>query len=512
MLEYLRNNLKATGSGVAKLSSFVRRTMIMFGLGIAVLLGMVATSLWLVQANNKYSQETAELRRLRASILDVLTTIQDAETGQRGYLLTSDERYLVPYREALKALGDIKLQLVERIGSRPEYVADLPKLQSNLDAKMAEMGRAVQLMTDNRAAEAIELVRSDTGLTYMREIRDTLTRYQETTDNRLRIIVADQLSAAENLRWVTICGAIAVLAVLGGALALIGKYIQELMRSREEVDELNKGLEERVDERTRDLVRANQEIQKFAYIVTHDLRAPLVNIMGFLSEFDTSLKPVQAFVLADGKPLSENEVREAKLAVEEDLPEAMRFIRSSTRKMDQLINAILKISRDGRRKLQAEKVDLKDLLITAGASVQHQVSAVDGRIDLDVQSFTIISDRISLDQILGNLFDNAVKYQMPGRPLELTARILPQGRGIVRVDVSDNGRGIAADDLERIFELFRRAGEQDQQGEGIGLAHVRSLIRNLGGDITVASELGKGSTFHLTLPTDLRKITRGNDV
>jgi signal transduction histidine kinase len=117
-----------------------------------------------------------------------------------------------------------------------------------------------------------------------------------------------------------------------------------------------------------------------------------------------------------------------------------------------------------------------------------------------------------LNQILGNLFDNAVKYQMPGRPLNITARILPQGRGVVRVDVSDNGRGIAEDDYERIFELFRRAGEQDQQGEGIGLAHVRSLIRNLGGDITVVSELGKGSTFHLTLPTDLRKITRGSDI
>ncbi|MBN7803999.1 CHASE3 domain-containing protein [Agrobacterium rosae] len=484
----------------------------MFGLGVALLIGMVATSLWLVQANNKYSQETAELRRIRASILDVLTTIQDAETGQRGYLLTSDERYLAPYQEALKTLGDIRQRLAERIGNRPEYIADLPKLQSNLDAKMAEIGRAVQLMNDNRTTEAIDLVRSDTGLTYMREIRDTLTHYQETTDNRLRIIVADQLSAAENLLWVTICGAVAILGVLGGALALIAKYIRELTRSREEVDELNRGLEERVDERTRDLVRANQEIQKFAYIVTHDLRAPLVNIMGFLSEFDTSLKPVQAFVLADGKTLSENEVREARLAVEEDLPEAMRFIRSSTRKMDQLINAILKISRDGRRKLQAEKVDLKDILTTASASVQHQVTAVDGKIDIDIQNFTVITDRISLDQILGNLFDNAVKYQMPGRPLELTARILPQGRGIVRIDVSDNGRGIAEDDLERVFELFRRAGEQDQQGEGIGLAHVRSLIRNLGGDITVASELGKGSTFHLTLPTDLRKITRGNDI
>ena len=73
----------------------------MFGLGVALLIGMVATSLWLVQANNKYSQETADLRRLRASIVDVLTTVQDAETGQRGFLLTGDDRYLAPYQEAL---------------------------------------------------------------------------------------------------------------------------------------------------------------------------------------------------------------------------------------------------------------------------------------------------------------------------------------------------------------------------------------------------------------------------
>ena len=484
----------------------------MLGLGVALLLGMVATSLWLVQVNNKYSQETADLRRLRASILDVLTTVQDAETGQRGYLLTGDAQYLAPYQDALETLGKKRALLAERVGDRAEYAPDLQKLQSTLDSKFAEMNKTVALAKEGRTQEAVDLVRGDTGLVYMHDIRETLDVYQQRTDDRLRIIVAEQLSAAENLRWVTILGSIAIIGVVGGALWLITKYIRELMRSREEVDELNRGLEERVNERTRDLIRANQEIQRFAYIVTHDLRAPLVNIMGFLSEFDASLKPVQAFVLADGKAIPEQQIKDARIAVEEDLPEAMGFIRSSTRKMDQLINAILKISRDGRRKLQAEKVDIKDLLVTAGASVQHQVSATNGAIDVDVQSFTVISDRISLDQILGNLFDNAVKYQMPGRPLQLSARILPQGRGLVRVDISDNGRGIDEDDHERIFELFRRAGQQDQQGEGIGLAHVRSLIRNLGGDITVASELGKGSTFQLTLPTDLRKITRGNDI
>lgn len=484
----------------------------MLGLGIALLIGMVGASLWLVQKNDSYSHEIVDLRRTRAAILDLLTTIQDAETGQRGYLLTRREEYLAPYSDAAETLADKRARLVAAIQDKPAYAAKLPGLQAALIAKLNEIGRTIDLVNAGRTDEAIDIVRADSGLVYMREIRQTLDYFQDITDDRLRTIVSEQLNAAYNLRWVTVGGAIAIVAVVGGALFLIAKYVSELMRSREEVDSLNRGLEERVNERTRDLIRANQEIQRFAYIVTHDLRAPLVNIMGFLSEFEASLKPIERYVLANGATLQDTEIKEARLAVEEDLPEAIGFIRSSTRKMDQLINAILKISRDGRRKLQAEKVDLKELLATAAASVQHQVSAVDGEIDVDVQPFTVISDRISLDQILGNLFDNAVKYQMKGRPLQLSARILPQGRGLVRVDICDNGRGIAEDDLERVFELFRRAGDQDQQGEGIGLAHVRSLIRNLGGDITVTSELGKGSTFQLTLPTDLRKITRGNEI
>ncbi len=484
----------------------------MLGLGIALLIGMVGASLWLVQKNDSYSHEIVDLRRTRAAILDLLTTIQDAETGQRGYLLTRREEYLAPYSDAAETLADKRARLVAAIQDKPAYAAKLPGLQAALIAKLNEIGRTIDLVNAGRTDEAIDIVRADSGLIYMREIRQTLDYFQDITDDRLRTIVSEQLNAAYNLRWVTVGGAIAIVAVVGGALFLIAKYVGELMRSREEVDSLNRGLEERVNERTRDLIRANQEIQRFAYIVTHDLRAPLVNIMGFLSEFEASLKPIERYVLANGATLQDSEIKEARLAVEEDLPEAIGFIRSSTRKMDQLINAILKISRDGRRKLQAEKVDLKELLATAAASVQHQVSAVDGEIDVNVQPFTVISDRISLDQILGNLFDNAVKYQMKGRPLQLSARILPQGRGLVRVDICDNGRGIAEDDLERVFELFRRAGDQDQQGEGIGLAHVRSLIRNLGGDITVTSELGKGSTFQLTLPTDLRKITRGNEI
>ena len=75
---------------------------------------------------------------------------------------------------------------------------------------------------------------------------------------------------------------------------------------------------------------------------------------------------------------------------------------------------------------------------------------------------------------------------------------------MVLIDVKDNGRGIDEKDHERIFELFRRAGRQDQKGEGVGLSHVRALVRRMGGDIKVTSSLNKGAVFHIALPVYLR--------
>ena len=483
----------------------------MLAVGVAILIGMVSTSLWLVQVNNRYSQETAELRRVRAAILDVLTTMQDVETGQRGYLLTNNREYLGPYEEALQGLPQRQARLLDLLKGEERYKQSLAGLKQAIDAKLSETRETIDLQRAGRITEAAEVVRNNDGKRFMNEIRSVLSDLQSDTDDRLRVIVADQLGAANTLRWVTIGGAVAILIVVGGSILLVFTYIRALNRSRDDVDELNRHLEERVEERTRDLRRANQEIQRFAYIVTHDLRAPLVNIMGFLSEFDTSLKPVTNYVLADGKTLTQDVIREARLAVEEDIPEAIGFIRSSTRKMDQLINAILKISRDGQRKLQPEKVDIETLLSSLSETVRHQITANGGEIHVDTPKLTVVTDRISLDQILGNLLDNAVKYQMPGRPLRLTARAYPAGRGAISIEIGDNGRGIGEQDLERVFELFRRAGEQDQPGEGIGLAHVRSLIRNLGGDIRVESRLGEGSTFILLLPSDLRRVTKEGD-
>ena len=171
-----------------------------------------------------------------------------------------------------------------------------------------------------------------------------------------------------------------------------------------------------------------------------------------------------------------------------DLPEAIGFIRSSTGKMDNLINAILKLSREGRRALQPEPVDLGEIIKTSAAAIQHQLSEAGGKIDLDLRCPRSSHDRLSLEQIFGNLLDNAVKYRSKDRPLRIDVRPRHAPTIASSIEIADNGRGIAESDLERVFELFRRAGAQDQPGEGVGLAYVQPLVRNLGGEISVTSD------------------------
>lgn len=272
---------------------------------------------------------------------------------------------------------------------------------------------------------------------------------------------------------------------------------EQALRTEEETRRLAAMLAARVSE----LDAANEEIQRFAYIVSHDLRAPLVNIMGFTSELENAHEEIKSFYarVSDGHPGLITP--DARAAIETDLAESIGFIRSSTVKMDKLINAILKLSREGRRVLVPEPISMNQLLEAQRRSLAHQLQEREAELILENVP-DVTSDRLAVEQIFGNLFDNAVKYLDPRRP----GRVVVRGRDLgqaVQYEVEDNGRGIDEKDFERIFDLFRRSGTQDQQGEGIGLAHVRALVRRLGGTITVTSRLGKGSTFTVTLPRSI---------
>jgi signal transduction histidine kinase len=492
-------------------SAFIWTTTLLLAIGLASLVAIVGVTWWLVERSEVYAHDVLESRDVRAAAVAVRNALQNMETGQRGFLLTGEEAYLEPYAAGLDEMAAALPQLASLVGTYlPGENESLAELQAAIASKQAELAETIELSRAGNAAAALAIVAGDAGKAAMDRSRALLADIVGTADARLADNVASQRSNTQSLRWVVILGGAVILLVGGGSVWIAVKYTRELAEARSELEVLNTALEERVDERTQELLRANEEIQRFAYIVTHDLRAPLVNIMGFTSELDQTMKTVQAYVLADGAPLSEQQVRDARLAAEEDLPEAIGFIRSSTRKMDGLINAILKISRDGRRPLKPEPLALVDMLQATADSIHHQVAETGGAITVGGDPVEIVGDRLSMEQVFGNLLDNAVKYRAPDRPIEIgvTVRRLPGAR--IRVDVADNGRGIARHDHQRVFDLFRRSGTQDRPGEGIGLAHVRSLLRNVGGEISVASELGVGTTFTVTFPADVRTVVRSN--
>src|SRR5690606_3427248 len=152
----------------------------------------------------------------------------------------------------------------------PQYASRLPELDHLIALKEEELNHTLELAGDGKATEAIAIVRAGAGQRAMDGIRKLLSAFMVESELDLQKATDDQSSATATLQRVTIIGAVALVMVLGGAIFIIFQHIRDLSTARSEVELLNTNLEERVNERTEDLIRANQEIQRFAYIVTHD--------------------------------------------------------------------------------------------------------------------------------------------------------------------------------------------------------------------------------------------------
>ena len=483
-----------------------------------IMLGIVASSAWLSINNEAHLGDAAATQEQRARTVDLLQTVTMAETGQRGYLLTGKDRYLEPFLHALARVPGMLAWLGSAMGADPTF----PPLKAAVEEKMAELGQTVSLTRAGKRDEALAIVESDRGQALMENIRDISVRL---TARQRQALVEDLAASLLGARALVIVDTIAlVLLTLLTVFVTsnVNRSVVNLRRTRAALQLSNAALGEAnaslqagsdrlelaVRERTAELTLANEEIQRFAYIVSHDLRAPLLNIIGFTSELETATATLNGFVHRQAAEAGTLVPPDVRAASEEDLPEAIRFIQTSTAKMDRLINAILRLSREGRRMLAPERLDMPALITAAADTVRHQAAVAEAEITVG-EVPEIVSDRIAIDQIFSNLIDNALKYLVHGRP----GRIEVSGcleAGMVAISVRDNGRGIAPRDLERVFELFRRAGAQDRPGEGIGLAHVKALVRRLGGTIECQSRLAEGSVFTVRLPLVLSH--GGNDL
>ncbi len=443
----------------------------------------------------------------------VLALVRRMESGQRGYLLTGDRDFLVIYDESTPLVGQALSELRGDIVKTGEGRTLWSRLEPLVNAKQQELADSIRLFDNGDRGSAIALVRGETGLRAMENIRDVIQEIKDHEKIKLDAFYADARRQEWLLLGVNILAVVLIIIVALISILIVRRANRAMEKAQAVLRDANNELEANVTARTTELRAANEEIQKFAYIVSHDLRSPLVNIMGFTSELETlkgelfqKLTELRSERKSAGAPSSPGALVPEDQTIADDFEEALSFIKASITKMDRLINAVLTISREGNRSLRPEDIDMNALLITMSQAMAHQAQATGAKLDIGPLPH-VVSDRLALEQIFSNLLDNALKYLKNDEPGQIRVKGRSEGNRVV-IEVEDNGRGIEKRDLERVFELFRRAGPQDKPGEGMGLAHVRALVRRLGGAINLKSTPGKGSTFTVTLPRALQQTPK----
>jgi signal transduction histidine kinase len=493
--------------------------IILLSAGFLVLVAVSMASVLLVNKARDDSGWVTHTVEAENQINALLLEIRRAESAARGFLLTQGPEFLRDHDEAVANILPYAKKVEQLTGDNPAQTDNIRKLRAAIDTRLDQFAREMNFVKHNDAAAATALVKEAAAGGTSVTIRDVgaAMRTEEERLLELRSIAADRSQVMASS--VTIAGSGMVIALAGISIFLVRRTSRARDEAEAKLRDINVNLESTVDERTADLREANDEIQRFAYIVSHDLRSPLVNIMGFTSELEelrndifrriARLGRVAALVPAapeDATDNAEPELEGSDKQLSEDFSEALGFIKSSIAKMDRLISAILNLTREGRRAFSPERINMRELIESIEATVAHQATEAEAQIRIGALP-DIVSDRLALEQIFSNLIDNALKYLKPGTPGDIEVR----GRtklGFAVIDIVDNGRGIDPKDHQRIFDLFRRAGVQDKPGQGIGLAHVRALVRRLGGTMSVASELNHGSTFTVTLPIQWNASSR----
>jgi signal transduction histidine kinase len=498
--------------------------VLLLSAGFLVLVAISVASVLLVNKSREDSGWVVHTVEVESQLANLLLEIRRTESATRAYMLSSSPQFLAEQQAAAAGIIPAVDHLAELSKDNPAQVQNIAKLKAAIITRLAEFGRGVDRVRNNDVASGVEVLRnSGSG-----QAADTITaisqdmRAEEDRLFALRTANADhsQLLAST----VTIAGSCLVIALAAISIFLVRRSSRARDEAEAKLRDNNLNLEATVDERTADLREANDEIQRFAYIVSHDLRSPLVNIMGFTSELEELRGDIFRRIAALARTVSssatgssavpaaadaEPELEGGDKQLSEDFSEALGFIKSSIGKMDRLISAILNLTREGRRKFEPEEIDTHEFIENIVSTLAHQAAEANAEIAIEPLP-RIVSDRLALEQIFSNLIDNAIKYLKPQVPGRITVR----GRtklGFAIFEITDNGRGIDPRDHQRIFDLFRRAGTQDKPGQGIGLAHVRALVRRLGGTMSVSSELNNGSTFTITLPIKWAVNNRNQD-
>lgn len=228
------------------------------------------------------------------------------------------------------------------------------------------------------------------------------------------------------------------------------------------------------------LASANEELERFAYIASHDLKSPLMTIINFGGLMD--------------KKYSKNFDAKGQ--------EFLNIIRSSADQMETLVEDILEFSQTKSHEAKMEHVDICEMVGTISQDLNNGGIYDTAQITHNCDVNFINTDRTLIRQLLQNLIENGLKYN--DSDIKKVSVHISADHQDVKIEITDNGIGMKPEYFGRIFEMFQRLhNSREYQGTGIGLAICKKIVNTLGGEITVDSKLGQGSTFSVTLPQDI---------
>ena len=463
--------------------SIEKKTIVLLGLASSILVGINAFSYWSF-IRHKEASELVNQSQSRLQKLDnVLSTLKDAETGQRGYLLTGQESYLGPYHSAVKTIAQQIEDLRQLTVADPEQQQQIIGLQPLVNRKLAELKQTIDLRKNEGVEAAVQLVSTNQGQALMVQLRQKIQQLQSENyrelQNRLRAKEKDY----RRVQFIFSGGIILNLAAFYLVYRAIRQETIERKRAEALLTQLNQELEDRVQERTLklkqandNLCRSNQELEQFAYVASHDLQEPLRAVNSYAQLF----------------------TRKYQGHIDAKADKYLNYIMEGATRMQQLINDLLEFSRVGTRGKELSPTDCEVVLSKVLANLKVAIAESNAVVTHDPLP-TVLGDGTQLIQLLQNLISNAIKFRRE-EPPQVHIKAVQSPKEWV-FEVRDNGIGMESEYFERIFTIFQRLhSKSEYPGTGIGLAVCKKILERHGGRIWVESQLGEGTTFYFTIP------------
>lgn len=454
-----------------------RRLALLFSVPVAFSLVFFFVS----QSAERRETRLLQIQRLSGCATQLRAHARDAEAGERGFYLSGEDRYLLPYEQALGSLPALVRQTLQYSDERPRYKPAINVLINLVHKRFVEARSGIEAERNGSLSQALLVDHLAKGQDTMDEIRKrTRALLEQLSAEELSILNEQHAFSAWSFAFFAV-GSLIMIGVIIWLYNALLKYLSERDAANENLKTANTYLEARIEERTFDLTQANEELQQFAYVASHDLQEPLRTITSF-----SQLLAVRY-----------------KGRLDSDADEFIGYIVSSSRRMTDLINGLLALVRLRKSGQPTVPVSFEEVLAQAEISLQAAIRETHARVEHGPLPALVV-DAVQFSQVLQNLISNAIKYRREEPPwIRIDAQ---QDASNWIFSVRDNGRGFDPQFSERIFGLFQRLQNREVEGTGMGLSIARKIVERHGGRIWAKSEEGIGSTFFFSLPVTLEGV------